>query len=88
MALYVIYALGVALLGFIIRTVYLSVVATMLGYLGAYEHQLRGEISRLAGWPRRMPSAPRDVVREALEYAAEVTGAPRVLMVWGESEEP
>jgi signal transduction histidine kinase len=73
---------------FIIRSVYLSVVATMLGYLGAYEQQLRDEIAKLAGWPRRLPREARDVLKEALEYAAEVMNAPRVLMVWEESEEP
>ncbi len=73
---------------FIIRSVYLSVVATMLGYLGAYEQQLRREVAKLAGWPRRSPSEARDVLTEALEYAAEVMTAPRVLMVWEESEEP
>jgi signal transduction histidine kinase len=73
---------------FIIRSVYLSVVATMLGYLGAYEQQLRGEVAKLAGWPRRLSREARDVLREALEYAAEVMNAPRVLLVWEESEEP
>ena len=73
---------------FIIRSVYLSVVATMLGYLGAYEQQLRGEVAKLAGWPLRAPREARDVVEEALRYAADVMTAPRVLMVWEESEEP
>jgi signal transduction histidine kinase len=73
---------------FIIRSVYLSVVATMLGYLGAYEQQLRREVAKLAGWPRRSPREARDVLAEALEYAADVMTAPRVLMVWEESEEP
>lgn len=91
--------LGMALLGggvldderlnrFIIRSVYLSVVAIMLGYLGAYEQQLRGEIAKLTGWPRRVPLGTRDVTRETVEYAANVMSAPRVLMVWEESEEP
>jgi signal transduction histidine kinase len=73
---------------FIIRSVYLSVVATMLGYLGAYEQQLRGEMARLARWPLRSPRDARDVLNEALDYAASVMNAPRVLLVWEESEEP
>ncbi len=73
---------------FIIRSGYLSVVAVMFGYLGAYERQLRGEIAKLAGWPRRIPREARDVLREALEFAADVMAAPRVLLVWEESEEP
>ena len=35
----------------------------MLGYLGAYEQQLRGEVAKLAGWPRRTPREARDVLR-------------------------
>jgi signal transduction histidine kinase len=73
---------------FIIRCVYLMVLAGMLGYLGAYEQQLRGEIGRLAAWPRAARGEFRDVVRGILEHAAQVFNAPRVLMVWEEPEEP
>lgn len=73
---------------FIIRSVYLTVIAVMLGYLGAYEQQLRGEVARLATWPRAGLGETRDVLRETLRHAAQVFGAPRVLMVWEEPEEP
>lgn len=73
---------------FIIRSVYLAVIAVMLGYLGAYEQQLRGEVARLAAWPRSGGGETRDVLRETLRHAADVFGAPRVLVVWDEPEEP
>lgn len=50
---------------FIIRSVYLAVVAILLGYLGAYQQRLSSEMSKLAAWPldflvsRRVPVDPR-----------------------------
>lgn len=73
---------------FIIRSVYLAVIAVMLGYLGAYERQVRGEIARLAAWPRPSGGDVRDVVRDTLAHAARVLNAPRVAMAWDEPEEP
>jgi signal transduction histidine kinase len=73
---------------FIIRSVYLAVIAVLLGYLGAYEHQLRSEVGRLAAWRRGGQGEPRAVVRDTLAHAARVLGAPRVLLAWDEPEEP
>jgi signal transduction histidine kinase len=73
---------------FVIRSVYLAVISILLAYLGAYEHQLRGEITKLAGWPRGVPRDAPAVVRQAMEHAAHVLNAPRVVMVWEEPEEP
>lgn len=73
---------------FIIRGVYLAVISILLAYLGAYEQQLRGEVARLAGWPRGIPRDARAVVRQAMEHAAHVLNAPRAVLVWEESEEP
>jgi hypothetical protein len=71
---------------FIIRCVYLAVVALLLGYLSAYEQELRRELVKLAGWPRH--AAQGAPVQEALQHAASVLGADRVLMLWDEAEEP
>lgn len=65
---------------FIMRSVYLAVVAALLAYLGLYEQRRRGEIARLAAWPPVVPHEVRLLVRETLEHAARVLGAPRVLM--------
>lgn len=71
---------------FIIRSGYLAVVALLLGYLSAYEERLRGELAKLAAWPRE--AAHRCPVEQALQQTARVFGADRALMVWDESEEP
>lgn len=73
---------------FIIRSVYLGVLAVMLGYLGAYQQQLRAEVGRLAAWPRGEQPDARSTVRETLAYAARVIGAPRAVLVWEEPDEP
>lgn len=73
---------------FIIRSVYLAVMAGLLGYLGAYEDRRRREMSALAGWPwaaAREQTVPNP---EILESAADILGAPRVLLTWEEPDEP
>ncbi len=72
---------------FIIRAVYLAVTATLLGYLGAYEQQLHHEIYQLSTWPQANPRGQAPL-RELLETAASIFGAPRVLLAWEEPEEP
>lgn len=73
---------------FIMRSVYLAVVAVLLAYLGLYEQRRRGEIARLAAWPPAVPRDARSLVQGILEHAAGILGAPRVLMAWEEPEEP
>lgn len=73
---------------FIIRSVYLAVIASLLGYLGLYEERQRGELSGLAAWPRIIHDEPRALAREMLRHAAGILRAPRILFVWEEEEEP
>ena len=73
---------------FIIRTVYLAVVATLLGYLGAHEQSMRKVLSSLAEWPRSVPDDPEAMGCGVLDHAAGVLGAPRLLLAWEEEEEP
>lgn len=73
---------------FIIRTVYLGVVAVLLAYLSAHEHQNRNRLAKLAAWPPHSPSRGEKIVNEILEHAAAIHGTPRVVMAWEESEEP
>ena len=73
---------------FIIRSVYLAVMAGLLGYLGAYEERRRREMSQLAVWPRALPSDRKIPQPAILESAARVLGAPRVLLAWEELDEP
>src|SRR5688572_10458435 len=71
---------------FIIRSVYLGVVATLLGYLGAHEFQRRSQLSRLAAWSRESPV--ENVIARLLEHVAGILEAPRVTLAWEEPEEP
>lgn len=72
----------------IIRSLYLAMMATLLGCLGAYEEWVREQISRLASWPRTLPREAPALVRDLLEHTASLLGSPRVLMGWEEPEEP
>ena len=73
---------------FIFHTVYLAVVAGILTALGAHEARIRGELARLADWPRPVAAEPRELIRQLLAHAARVLRAPRVLLVADEPEEP
>ncbi len=73
---------------FILRGVYLGVVASLLGYLGVFDERLRREIATLAKWPRRIPADGRELVREILERIAGILGFSHLLLVWEDEEEP
>lgn len=73
---------------FIIRAVYLAVVAVLLGYMGFHEQRARLEISRLAARPRSEGPSRELPVAELLDWAREAVGAPRAAIVWEEREEP
>ena len=72
----------------LIREAYLAVIAALLFYLGMYHQRLRGEMASLAAWPRELAGGVEDVLRGGLSHAASVVNAPRVLLLWEESEEP
>ena len=73
---------------FIIRTVYLGVVATLIGFLGTFDERLRREISSLTQRPRRTPTSGQDLIGETLERVAQALDLPRLLLVWEDEEEP
>lgn len=73
---------------FIIRSVYLVVVAVLLGYLGASAERRRREIGRLATWPDRPLVDEESLVTGLLEHASRTLRAPRVLLVWEDADEP
>lgn len=72
----------------VIRGVYLSVIAVLLGYLGAHEEQARRDMALLASWPEGLPDRLEVLVEELLRHAARVVGAPRALLIWIDREEP
>ena len=73
---------------FIVRSVYLAVMAGLLGYLGAYEERRRREMSALAGWPWTTAREQMIPHPDILQSAARILGAPRVLLAWEEPDEP
>lgn len=73
---------------FIMRSVYLAVVAAMLVYLGAYQDWWRREMTLLAAWPQIFACEPESSPPGLLESAARIVRAPRVLLAWEEREEP
>lgn len=73
---------------FVIRLSYLSVIAVLLGYMGAHEYTLRSRFKKLAAWPHAIPIELRKFLHEMLEHAADILDAPRMLLIWEEKEEP
>jgi len=73
---------------FIIRSVYLAVLAVLVGYLGAHEARLRGELASLAAWSGDVPADLDALLREDLEVAARLLRVPRVLLIWEDADEP
>lgn len=73
---------------FIIRGVYLLVIALLLGYVGAHEQQTRREVSLLAAWPHRLADDVHDLATDLLAHAAAVLRAPQALLVWNDPDEP
>jgi signal transduction histidine kinase len=73
---------------FIIRSVYLAVIASLLGYLGVYEERIRGELFGLEAWPRNLHKETKVLVHEMLQHAAGILRSPRMLLAWEEEEEP
>jgi signal transduction histidine kinase len=75
---------------FIVRSVYLALVALLLAYLSTYEQHIRGQLAKLAAWSSWAipPNASQTPIQEILRHAAGVLEAPRMLMVWDEQDEP
>ncbi|HVS15667.1 MAG TPA: histidine kinase [Thermoanaerobaculia bacterium] len=73
---------------FIIRGVYLAVLATLLGYLGFHEHLARRRMSLLAAWRQRPPVDADAQLRDDVESAMRVLACRSISLAWTESEEP
>jgi signal transduction histidine kinase len=72
----------------VVRSVYLAVIAVLLGYLGVHEDQTRRDMALVAAWPEASPQRLEAIVQVLLEHAARVMGAPRALLAWVDREEP
>jgi len=73
---------------FFTRSVYLVVLASLLGALGAHEGRRRHEMASLATWPRAVFQEPGAMLHAVLGSAARILNAPRVLLAWEETDEP
>ena len=73
---------------FLLRSLYLTVVAILVGYLGNYQERRRSQISMLAAWPRDLPLEASALVCGVLKQACGILRARRILMAWDEKEEP
>ncbi len=73
---------------FMIRAVYLAMVAALLVYLGQHEIRLRREIERLAEWPSPMGATAEQALQPVLAHAAATVNAGRALLVWDVADEP
>lgn len=67
---------------FLIRGVYMGVVAFLLGHLGRHEQRTRQEIALLADWPSRPSGTTTERLLPLLEHVAKIHGAPRVGLAW------
>jgi signal transduction histidine kinase len=74
----------------IIRATHLLVITLLLVCLTTYERNRRNEVGMLANWPARIEApVPFDIfLRDLLTNVAKVMNAPRILLFWGEREEP
>jgi signal transduction histidine kinase len=73
---------------FLVRSVYLVVMATLLVHLASYEQRVRREVERLASWPRGVPHDLLALVNESITMAAETLHSPRVMLAWREEGVP
>ena len=74
--------------GFIIRSVYLFVLAGLFGYVGTQDRRTVREMSRLATWPDTVRDDTESLARDLLAYAASLLDAPRVVLEWSEVDLP
>jgi signal transduction histidine kinase len=73
---------------FIIRAVYLAVIALLLGYLGAHEARTRREISVLASFSGSAFESEGELVEHLLAYSQQVLRTPRVVLAWSAEGRP
>jgi signal transduction histidine kinase len=79
---------GFKLAEFLVRLVWLAVVAVLLGELSAHEGRTQATLRRLASEPELGAGDLRALVRHLPRWAATVLDAPRSLIVWEEMDEP
>jgi signal transduction histidine kinase len=75
--------------GTVIGAAYLAVIAAMLAYVSVYRERTSERLAKLAEWPAyAMRDEDLPGFASILAHAANVLGAPRVVTIWEEGEEP
>ena len=74
--------------GIVVRCLALVAIAVLTGRLGALEARVRRQMQQLATPPDVEAMNTDELVGSMLEWAAGITGAPRMLLAWGEAKEP
>jgi signal transduction histidine kinase len=74
--------------GFIIRAVYLVVLACLFAYVGTQDQRTVREMSRLATWPDAVREDGESLARDMLAYAGPLLEAPKVVLAWSEIDTP
>src|SRR5262249_18150245 len=73
----------------IIRAAYLIVAGGMLAFVSSFYKRSRERFARLAPWPmQKTEEASNPSIPQLLAHSAVVQGAPRILAIWEEAEEP
>jgi signal transduction histidine kinase len=70
------------------RIIYLALVGSLLGYLGAFEQKMRRELAQLAVWPRGDYPDANELLCATLGHAAHILASKRIILLWEEGEEP
>ena len=71
---------------FIVRSVYLLVLAALLGYVGTQDQRTLREMWGLAAWPHMVRRDSELLARDLLEYASGLLIAPKVVLAWAEHD--
>ena len=73
---------------FVVRAVYLGIVAVLLTQFERFERAVRSELERLANWRRSNHTDIQSLLETALPEAVKIIGARRGLLIWDQAEEP
>jgi signal transduction histidine kinase len=73
---------------FVIRSVYLVVVAAILAYLNHHHQRLRVDLERLARWPQPRTLDIQEALVQVLSHAASIVDADHVVVIWEAGDEP
>lgn len=72
----------------VIRAVYMAVVAFLLGYLGWHELRYRSEMSLLASWPAVPGDEPEAMLEELIAHVERIHPGGGVTLAWSAGDSP